>query len=73
MGQSSTLWMMAGFVALLVMGYIRDSGFTLSGDINRRKEAPMKKAKESIKALVFGILNASWAIGASIMAAPLSA
>lgn len=73
MGQSSTLWMMAGFVALLVMGYIRDSGFTLSGDINRRKEATMKRAKETFRVLVFGILNASWAIGASVMAAPLSA
>ena len=73
MGQSSTLWVMAGFVVLLVIGYFRDNGLTLSGHSKRRKEATMKKAQEALRVLVFGILNTVWAIGTSAMAGPLSA
>lgn len=73
MDQSSTLWMMAGFVALPVIGYFRDNGLTLSGCFNRRKEATMNKAQGTLRVLVFGILNTGWAIGASVMAASLSA
>ena len=71
MGQGSTLWVMAGFVALLVVGYIRDYGLTLSA--SRKKEATMKKAKVTLRVPVSGVLNTVWAIGASVMAVPLSA
>ena len=73
MGQSSTLWVMAGFVVLLVIGYFRDRGLTLSGRFSCRKETAMKKAQETVSVLVFGILNTVWAIGASVMAGHLSA
>lgn len=73
MGQSSTLWVMAGFVVLLVIGYCRDNGLKLSGHSYRRKGATMKKAQEALGVLVFGILNTVWTIGAGMMAGPLSA
>jgi len=72
-GQSSTLWVMAGFVVLLVIGYCHDNGLKLSGHSNRRKGATMKKAQEALGVLVFGILDAVRAVGASIMADHLSA
>lgn len=73
MGQSSTLWVMVGFVVLLVIGYCRDNGLKLSGHSNRGKGAPMKKAQEALGVLVFGILNTVWTIGANVMAGHLSA
>jgi len=73
MGQSSTLWVTAGFVALLIIGYFRDRGLTLSGRFSRRKEFAMKKAQETVRVLVFGALNTIWAIGASVMAGHLLA
>ena len=65
--------MMTGFVALLVIGFVRDSGFELSEDSNHERKVTMKKANEIFRVVVFGILNSVWAIGASIMAVPLSA
>jgi hypothetical protein len=64
---------MAGFVAPLVIGCFRDNGLRLSGHFSRRKEAAMKKAQETLRVLVFGILDAVWAIGAGTMAGYLSA
>jgi hypothetical protein len=65
--------MVAGFVALLFIGFGRDCISPLSGDSNRRKEVLMKTAQKTLAVLVFGTLNLVWAIGASAMAVPLSA
>lgn len=65
--------MVTGFVALLVVGFVRDGGVELSEGSNHERKVTMKKANESFRVVVFGILNSIWAIGASIMAVPLSA
>jgi hypothetical protein len=73
MGQGSTLWMVAGFVALLFIGFGRDIGSFLLDVSNQEKEVRMNTAKKTSTFLVFGILNLSWAIGGSAMAVPLLA
>ena len=75
-GQGSTPWIVAGSMALLilVLGFIRDSSVTLSGDANHRSEVSMEKAPTGfLRAAGYGILNTVWAIGTSAMAGPMSA
>ena len=70
--QGSTPWMVAGFVVLLCIGFARDIGSILLNTY-QEKEALMKAAKRKLTFLVYGILNLTWAIGASAMSVPLLA
>ena len=72
-GQGSTPWMVAGFVALLFIGFGRDIGSFLLDVTSQEKEVLMNTAKKTFTFLVFGMLNLTWAIGASAMAVPLLA
>jgi hypothetical protein len=73
MGQGSTPWMVAGFVALLFIGFGRDIGSFVLDVSNQEKDVLMNTAQRTFKFLVFGTLNLLWAIGASAMAVPLLA
>jgi hypothetical protein len=64
--------MVAGFIALLVLGFLRDVGFRLS-EYHERKEALMNMAMTNVRIVGYGALSAFWAIGTSAMAVPLSA
>jgi hypothetical protein len=65
--------MVAGFVALLFIGFGRDIGSFLLDVSDQEKEVLMNTAKRTTTFLVFGILNLLWAVGASAMAVPLLA
>ena len=65
--------MVAGFVALLFIGFGRDIGSFLLNVICQEKEVLMSTAQRTFTFLVFGMLNLMWAIGASAMAVPLLA
>jgi hypothetical protein len=65
--------MVAGFISLLVIGFVRDCGSLLSNVSNHEKEVLMNTAQKTSTVLVFGFLNTIWAIGTSAMAAPLLA
>jgi|RhiMethySRZTD1v2_1073278.scaffolds.fasta_scaffold255383_2 hypothetical protein len=71
-GQGSTPWTTAGLIALLVfvISFIRKDDVTLSGHSDNTEEVPMKKAQ--ILKAGYCILNTVWAIGTSVVAAPLS-
>jgi hypothetical protein len=65
--------MVAGFMALLVVAYFRDSCSYLADVSGHRKEERVEKPSRFLGMLAYGALSSSWAIGASAMAVPLSA
>jgi hypothetical protein len=65
--------MVAGFVALLFIGFGRDIGSFLLNVSRQEKEVLMNAAQKTFTFLVYGMLNLMWAIGASAMAVPLLA
>jgi hypothetical protein len=63
----------AGFIALLVVGLFLDGGWFQPIRSNRRKETLMDKAQKALRAVGFVTLRTVWAIGTSAIAVPLSA